>query len=254
MKNAILITLFAILLLSSCRRDLNRAVDLNGHSTTTQYTLDKTLPENLCGLITVEMIMDNFDVQKLDLDLEDDYSKCGYSWKKNNFEQLRDQQIEAVFDYAKRESGLTSKKGADTELSKVVNIESPYNTVQVGNFKKYKNLQEAVDQFTKYHQVPDKEEMNRLYNEMKKQIAKENAKNGLDANEIEEKLKFTYAKTLDFQTIDGVGDQAFYDYLDKSLDVRYGIISFKVYLDSEKDFETSIEIAKDLANAVWDKL
>lgn len=254
MKNAILITLFAMLLLCSCRRDLDHAVDKNGHTITTKYAVDKELPENLCGLITVEMITAKFDVQKLDLDLEDDYSKCGYSWKKDDFEKLRNQQIDAVFEYAKQESGLTSEKENSTRLTKAISIESPYNTIQVGDFKKYKNLQEAVDQFTKYHQVPDKEEMNRLYNEMKKQIVKENTENSLNSDDIQEKLEFTSARTLDFKTIDGIGDQAFYDYLDKSLDVRYGIISFKIYLDSEKEFEAGIEIAKELANAVWDKL
>lgn len=254
MKIKILVTLFGILLLFSCRRDVNSAVDLNGNVTTTKYTLDITLPNNLCGLISVDMIISHFDVQRIDLDLEDDYSKCGYSWKKPNFDELRERQINTVFEYAKKESRMSSDNEGDSSstLSDAIKTESPYNTIQVGNFKKYQSLQDAVDRFTMFHRVPTDEEVNRLHEEMKKQIDKENKNIG--TLKAENNFTIGISRKLKFKTIDGVGDQAFYDYLDRSLDVRYGLISFKVYLDSEKDLETNIEIAKELADAIWEKL
>lgn len=254
MKNVILITLFATLLLTSCRLDKNSALDHKGNVVTTQFTKEITLPENLCGLITIDMIMAHFEVQKNELDLEDDFSQCGYSWKKANFEELREQQINTVFSITQNGSEISSEEDDkfNTTMSDVIISESPYNTIQVGNFEKHDNLQEAVNRFTMLHRVPTKEEMNRLYNEMKKQIAKEHLNN--EAIDTDRVLALGVPKNMKFEKIDGIGDQAFYDYLDKSLDVRYGKISFKVYIDSEKDIDTNIKIAKELAEAVWEKL
>lgn len=253
MKNVILITLFATLLLYSCRRDINNAVFQKDAVETSQFTKEVILPDDPCKLITVDMVTAYFNVQQLGLDFEDNYSKCGYSWKKSNFEELRELQINAIFNYAKKESESTSTEDNSNEmLSDAIEIVSPYNTVQVGNFIRYKSLQDAIDRFTLLHKVPTKEEMDRLRREMKKQVSKENLKE--EALDIDIYSALKLSKNLKFKKIDGVGDQAYYDFFDKSLDVRYGIISFKLYIDSEKELETNIEIAKELADIIWKKL
>lgn len=242
MKSTILITLLSLLLLFSCRREINKSKAESGNGKFYKNTAEIELPENMCGLISVEEITSHFEVQKVDLDVEDDNSKCGYSWKKSNFEKLREQQIKTIYNFAKDESGLKldEERISNTTLSDIVESKSPYNTVQVGDFTKYNNLPKAIDYFTRIHKTPTKEEIKRL----KRKIEKEHP-NG-KVFEINRKMKF--------KKITGIGDQAYYNYSDMSLDIRFGILSFRIYIDSEKDLKTNIQIAKKLAKSVWKKL
>jgi len=68
------------------------------------------------------------------------------------------------------------------------------------------------------------------------------------------KLTGGIASSLKFTKVDGIGDQAFYDHLDKSLDVRFGTIAFSLTISTEEGLEKDIEVPKKLVKEVWDKL
>lgn len=249
--------MFSSALLFSCGSKENTAVDKEGNTVISIFSKKIDLPLNPCDYISREMVMAHFDVAESKLELDEDftdptsaYAKCGFKWKKSNYDELSKIHQDAMMNYMMH--GIEKKEGPKPKLSDLTRLESPYGTILVGNFKQYDDMQKALNGFSQSHHVPTKEEMAALNKEIDKQFAEK----GMDDNakKIGKSLTGGIAGGLKFTKIDGIGDQAFFDHLNRSLDVRFGTFTFKVYFDSELSFEENIEIAKKIAQAVWDKL
>ncbi|HLV41222.1 MAG TPA: hypothetical protein VKY37_02995 [Brumimicrobium sp.] len=252
-----ILTALTVFVLGACSSDESTVVGKDGKVVTSKYTKKITMPLHPCEHISREMLVNLFDVEESELELNEDfldpesyYAKCGYRWKKPNFEELEEKHRNAMMDYMMK--GVSKKEGAKTSLSDVMKLESPYGSVSIGHFKQYDKMKSAVNQFTQLHRVPTKDDMAHL----NKEIDKEFDEKKLDENskKLGKELSGGIASNMKFTEIDGIGDQAFFDHLDKSLDVRFGTFSFKVYIDSSQDFDSNVEIAKKIAQEVWDKL
>lgn len=209
-----------------------------------------SIPDDICGLVTKEMIFGWFDVDEAELEAEVDlssyspeYSKCGYTWKKENYEELTEKYMEYMM------AGVT---GGKVDIAEAARLESPSNSILVGGFKKYESAESAKSSFKNLHRVPSKEDLEKLKQEFDKKAETENLNER--QKEIGTELGGGIAAAMKFTPVSGVGEEAFYSELDKSLDVRYGAITFKVYVDTELGHEENIVIAKEIAGTVLEKL
>lgn len=259
MKHYALLIASISLLFSSCGSGGTTAVDKDGNIVASSYTKKVDLPVNPCEYITRKMVIAHFDVTEEDLELDENFSKinnssavCGYKWRKSNHEELEEIQRNVMLDYAMQ--GVTKREGSEgkIKISDLTKLESPNSIVQIGMFEQYDKMQTAVDRFIQLHRVPTKEDMAVL----NKEIDKEFKKKGLDekSKNMGKGLSGGIASSMKFTEITGVGDQAFFDHLNKSLDVRFGTLTFKVIIDSELSFDENVEIAIKIAKEVWDKL
>lgn len=227
-----------MLLHTSCSNDNSNT----GDSAKTK-SVKITVPEDICSLINMEMIQHYFDVVETDLemvlDLEnyEEYATCGYKWEKSNFEELKELRLEKMMAMSFQKEGE-----GKASVSDILELESPYSLVYVGKFKTYKDAKNAKDRFVQSHKVPTKEDMEHL----KKEINKSEELTE-DQKEMGNDFSGEIGSNLEFKKIVGVGDIAFYDYLNKSVDVLLSDISFSVLIDSEKPLEENIDIAKNIA-------
>lgn len=209
------------------------------------------IPEDICGIITKKTIFYYFNIDEsaIELELKEEisksnaqYSKCGYEWKKHNYEELN----KIYTDYL-----IQSTMSGEVNISEISKLESPSNTVQIGAFRIAKNLDEAKTDFKNQHRIPTEEDMEVLRKEIDK-----NEEGNLSSEEksIGKKLSENIASNLKFTPVEGIGDEAFYSHLDKSLDIRYDKMSFKVYIDTYLTMDENIEIAKKIAQEFLDSL
>jgi hypothetical protein len=148
--------------------------------------------------------------------------------------------------------GVQKKEGPKPKISDITKLESPFGTIMIGNFEQYEDLQKALDRFTQLHKVPSKEDMAALNKEIDKKFKEEGIED--NSKKVGKELVGGIAGGLKFTEIGGIAGQAYFDHLDRSLDVRFGTFTFSVVIDSELDFDENIEIAKKIAQEVWDKL
>lgn len=257
MKHSIIIIILTSLLLISCDAKENTAVDKFGNTVKSSFSKKITLPLNPCDYITRSMIMAHLDVDEASLELDEDYlepesayAKCGYKWKKSDYDELSKIHQDVMMEHMMHK--IQKNKGPQPKMSDITKLESPFGTVKVGNFKQYKNLQQALDRFTQAHTVPSKEDMATLNKEIDKKLKEEGFTES--SQKAGKELVGGIAGGLKFTKIDGIADQAYFDHLDRSLDVRYGTFAFKVVIDTELSFDENIAIAKKIAQEVWDKL
>lgn len=217
-------------------------------------TESKNIPKDVCDLLAKDLILRYFDVHGSQLELEEKYAgtnyhQCGFKWEKPNFEELKDRQREAL-DILMHDVAAYDDKDYTWELSisDVLMMESPYAFVQVGQFTKFKNVKEAESVFSILYDKPDGDEILRLNNAI---FTKEF---GLENLDIDQSNFKSLIEEFKFKKIKGIGDQAYYDMINKSINVRFGTLAFRVYIDSEFDISTNIEIGKSIALHVWEKL
>lgn len=252
MRYLILILASTTFFFTSCN---NEGGNENSNSSA-KYSKTIDLPLNTCDYINEETVLSRFDVKREELEFKDDnneksssYSKCGYLWKKTNYEELSAKRREMLMAYAMK--GV-KKNNIEVKMSDVMKLESPSNMLKVGHFKEYDNEKSAVSRFDNSHQVPTKKDIKKLHDE----IDKQGSESGLDekSKDMGKKLTSGIGGSLKFTEVNGIGDKAYFDHLDKSLDVRFGKYSFSVFIDTENDFDTNIEMAKEIAQEVWDNL
>lgn len=238
----------SILLLTSCSGE---GLNADGTpKTKSTKSVKVTVPDDICTLINKEMIQSHFDVQEADLEMELDaenykqYATCGYKWEKENFEELKNIQLETMMAMSFPKDGQEK-----STVSDILKLESPYSMVYVGKFKTYTDPKQAKSRFDQSHHVPTKEEMEHL----KKEIDK-NKEMTDEQKEMGQGLSGGIGANLKFQEVTGIGDAAYYDYLSKSVDVLLSDISFSVLIDSDKSLEENIDIAKLIATEVIKKI
>lgn len=255
MKHLAHALLLMLIFCVSCNSvDLDEMVEEKQKRSNDYHSKDITLPLNPCDYISRSMILSRFKVTSEELELKEEnvyintnnnYSKCGYTWKKSNYEELQNRLSEAMLDYATQRE---VKKGMNNEMefSKINQLESPNNSVQIGYFKEYKNSNQAKKDFENAHKVPSAKEIKMVYREFDKK--------SIQSKRIGHALSSDLVNNMKFTRVDKVGDAAFYDHLNQSLNVRFGTISFSVFIESESGFDTNIQLAKELALEVWNKL
>jgi len=225
MKNLILIITVIVLSFTSCNKSNN--------SDNSQFSKSISKSISPCDYIDKQMIVCHFGMSNTKLkfqDLNNESSnitaQCGYSWKKSNI----------------NDAGNTFQ----------TNRKSKNNHIKIGNFRTYDDIISAASDFKKTYWVTSNENVKKggiaLNNEESRDVLNEKLKN------LSDNFQVTSKGGLKLTEVYGVGDQAFYDHQNKSLDVRFGTLSFSVFIETEMDTETNILIAKKLALEVWEKL
>lgn len=218
MKLVLIILTSSFLFFTSCNK--------NGQDGRSKFSKDIDLSIDPCNYISKEMIVCHFGGSSSNLELIDDSnpnkisSACGYMWKKSDQDEIQVHRSKILL--------ASASKGANVESERISDFNqfnSPNNRVKIGSFTSYDDDKSAIRDF-KYAQIASTQREHKIENS--------NGSNILEIN--------------------GVGDQAFYNRVNKSLNVRFGTISFSVIVDTEFDTETNILIAKKLANEVWNKL
>lgn len=221
MKYSLFLLTAAFLFLTSC----------NKNSESSNFYKNVDLSANPCSYITKQMILCHFGVSTSKLELknvntqsDNNKSQCGYFWEKSDVEETQS---------GNNHSASTS------------------NHIKIGNFRKYNDEIAAVRDFKRNYWISSNEhttERNSDMNSRNHSILDESFRTMHDGLQREYNTDFKLTEVF------GVGDQAFYDHLNKSLDVRFGTFSFSVFIETEYDTETNILIAKKLAREVWEKL
>lgn len=257
MKRFIYILSATSLILCACNSGKQSNKEGNKEeASTSQFSKSITLPDDPCKFITKEMVTSNYNVTAdqleetgNDMDGYSQYETCTYSWKKKKYDSLQNKQIDMAMSAA---MGSKKKGGKKASIGDMMSVESPYNTLGVGKFRQYDDVKSAIFQFKNLHHIPSKEDMEKL----KKEFDKEAAKKGL--NEDQKKMGHGLSKgihsNLKFSKVEGIGDEAYYDYLDKSLDVRFGKVTFSLIISTEDGYKKDIEVAKKLVKKVWSQL
>ena len=203
----------------------------NKNSGNSDLYKDIKLSENPCDYITKQMILCHFGISKSKLELKDvktqsntDKSQCGYYWEKSTTDKAQ------VGD----NHSTTSR-----------------NHIKIGNFRKYNDKVTASRDFKRNYWISSNENITE-----KGSNSKGRSHSILDqsANKMYNELQKDYNTDFKLTEVYGIGDQAFYDHLNKSLDVRFGTFSFSIFIETEFDTETNILIAKKLVREVWGKL
>ena len=228
MKNLILIITVIVLSFTSCNKSNN--------SDNSQFSKSISKSISPCDYIDKQMIVCHFGMSKTKLKFQDLNNEsnsiaiqCGYSWKKSN-----------------------NNDGNHVRKTFHTNQKSKNNYIKIGNFRTYADIISAASDFKKIYWVTSNENVKMagiaLNNNESYDALNEKLNNSIDDFQGRSK------SGLRLTEVNGVGDQAFYDHLNKSLDVRFGTLSFSVFIETEMDTETNILIAKKLALEVWEKL
>lgn len=167
------------------------------------------------------------------------FKDFGFMWKKSNYEELKDQKINAILTHKSKDSATEQVNGSNEIYNVVSEYESPFGEVLVKNFRKYKDIKEAKQQFSLIHQN-----------------SKSNIDRALNYSKLTDKKAFEiprdkYSKLTE---IPGVGDEAYFDSSTHSLDIRYKDIAFMISIDSELDPSLNLEIAKEMAREILNEL
>ncbi|PWH85302.1 hypothetical protein [Brumimicrobium oceani] len=221
MKYSLFFITVTFLFLSSC----------NKNSDNNRYYKDVDLSENPCEYLTKQMVLSHFGISTSKLELKNvypqssnDISQCGYFWEKSQ----------------DAEHKISNKKS-----------EFANNHIKLGSFRKYKNEIAAERDFQRNYWISSNEDLKASTTDSGTgSYSTENP----NASSMHYGVQGNYNSDFKLTEVFGIGDQAFYDHLNKSLDVRFGTISFSIFIETEYDTETNILIAKKLAKEVWEKL
>ncbi len=225
MKYFILLFTVTVLSLTSC----------NKSGEDSRFSKNVNLPISPCDYITKQMIVSHFGVSKSKLELEgisnsssNKDPQCGYYWKNEN-----------------NASNSLIQSGH-------LGSESPISHIKIGNFRKYEDIHSAKRDFKKPYWVSSSGERNQQLT----YLVDDKNHDWLEEkyHKLNNDLSGEFIRDIKLKEVYGVGDQAFYDEENKSLDVRFGTFSFSIFIETEFDTETNILIAKKLANEVWEKL
>lgn len=243
--------LFAGLLLNtSCSSDSTNAD--GSAKTKSSNSAELTIPTDLCSLITKEMIQTHFGISADELEFKADtigsakYATCGYTWKKENYEELSKLRLDAAMAMSMPKEG--QKK---TTVSDMLKLEMPNGMVFAGKFKIHdkERSESAIEEFKRYHHTPTKEDLKNFKDEVQKSEELTD-----DQKDMGKDLGGGIGSNIKFKEVTGVGDLAYYAYLDRSVDVLVGDVSFSVIVDSDKSIEENIEAGKSIAQEIIDKI
>lgn len=227
MKNVLTLLVFFIFI-SSCSqlKKENARVDDKQLFSSVKGKERTKFPQQICPLISRTMVNNYFQVAEEELELIENswsaygnYLDCGFKWKKPNFEELQDKQYQALKTY-RHKGRWAGDKRVDTEFSSVPELgllESPYSEVLIGHFREFSTEKQAQNEFSMIYPTTEEEKTSSI-------------------------------------KIDGVGNQAYYDKENKFLDVRFGTLAFKIFIDSELDMDSTIQVSVKMAEEVYQSI
>lgn len=253
MKKVIIYSIGFAFMFSSCSDENGKNSTDSGNTKESIAQIDSDKFQEMalepCTLLSLEMVVEKFKVSAEDIEKKDHvskngklsaYSYCKYLWKKPNFEEIQERIVTKMIEAAK-------KRDTKNSIQTAMNMETPYFEVGVSNFKVYDSKEKATKYFSDANKVPEKKDLEKLNKAIDtvsdEKLSKEDKEMGND-------LVGGIASKMKFEKVEGVGDLAFWDYLDKRLNVLYGNvqIGFHVYISDDKD--ENIKLAKELANEI----
>lgn len=211
----------------------------------------KELAVEPCNLLTEEMITSRFEVGSEELENDNDFSKkgklspysvCKYSWKKPNFEEIQERNLEKLMESSKKSMETGDTKGS---MNTAMNLEKPKFFVGLTNIKIFENEEKAKKRFELLHQVPEKKDMEKLNQEIDKQDTLSD-----QSKEVGKNIAGGIASNMKFEKVEGVGTAAYWDFMSNKLDILYGTIQIGVVVHVSENHDQNVDAAKEIANEI----
>ncbi|MBW6481729.1 MAG: hypothetical protein K0B10_01590 [Vicingaceae bacterium] len=263
MKHPLYFTLTISLIFFSCSSNTEKTT--SDIIEQIENTLDKknevfeNLGKNPCNLISVELITKYFDVSESDLEKDErvnsekiswlDY--CTYRWKKPNYDEIKKRNTDLMIANTKKMMA-NKNNGVESAMKMATTMEKAEFSLGITNIKLYKTDEKALKSFKQSHTVPSDADMEKLDEEIEKQAADKKLSN--EDVDKGKKLAGGIQSNLKFQTVEGIGTTASWDFLAGRLDVLYGTIQFGVIIHTGEGLDNDIEKAKLIADEIISKL
>jgi hypothetical protein len=144
---------------------------------------------------------------------------------------------------------MEAAKSGDTKnsIQTAMEMETAYFVVGVTNFEVYESLDKAKTYFKNAHKIPEKKDLDKL-NKAIDTISDEKLSD--KEKEMGTDLVGGIVSKLKFDKVDGIGDLAYWDYMDNQLDVLYGNVQIGFIVYTSDVNEENIILAKELATEI----
>ena len=263
MKYPFFFILTLSLIFSSCNSDTEKATSdilkQIENNSDKKIEVFEDLGKNPCNLISVELVTKYFDVSESELEKDErvnseklswlDY--CTYRWKKPNYDEIKKRNTDLMT--ANMEKMMANKsKGVESAMKMATTMEKAEFSLGITNIILHKTDEKALKSFKQSHTVPTDADMQKLDEEIEKQ-AEENKLSTEDVDKGK-KLVGGIQSSLKFQTVEGIGTTASWDFLAGRLDVLYGTIQFGVIIHTGEGLDKDIEKAKLIADEIISKI
>ncbi|PKP43647.1 MAG: hypothetical protein CVT95_11990 [Bacteroidetes bacterium HGW-Bacteroidetes-12] len=263
MKHSFYLLLILSLFYFSCSSDTEKAtsdtlkqIESSSDKKTEAF---ETLGKNPCNLISAELVIKYFDVSESELEKDErvnseklswlDY--CTYRWKKPNYDEIKKRNTDLMIANTKKMMANKSKE-VESAMKIATTMEKAEFSLGITNIRLHKTDEKALKSFKQSHTVPSDADMLKLDEEIEKQAADKKISNE-DADKGK-KLAGGIQHSLKFQTVEGIGTTASWDFLAGRLDVLYGTIQFGVIIHTGEGLDKDIEKAKRIADEIISKI
>ncbi len=239
--------------LTSCQSETTRENGNESDDATAKVEVDVSKFEELavepCNLLTEEMVTSGYGVTAESLKLSKYSSKkgkvswtayCTYSWKKSNFDEIQKRTQEKM---------LEAMKSGDTKnaMSVAMDIEKASFEVGITNLKIYDDAEKAMNGFIQSHTVPDSKDVTKLNEAIDAESSDKLTKDG---KEVGKEMVGGIAANLKFEKIEGIGTNAYWDYLGNKLDVLYETVQIGIIMHISENHKENVAAAKKLAEEI----
>lgn len=211
----------------------------------------ENLGKNPCNLISVELVTKYFEVSEAQLEKDERVNNekiswldhCTYRWKKPNYDEIKKRNIKKMMD--------NSGKGVESAMKMATSLEQADFSLGISNIRLHKTEEKALKSFNQSHTVPSDADMQKFNEEVEKQAVEKKLSN--EDVDKGKKLAGGIKSSLKFQTVEGIGTTASWDFLAGRLDVLYGTIQFGVIIHTGEGLDKDIEKAKLIADEIISK-
>ncbi len=232
------------MILSSCGNGSNGSAE--AQTSSYQFSNFEELALDPCQIIHEDLVLEFFDVDPSNIQQDSyviggstisHYSYCNYEWSKPNADEI---------NRANRERMMAAMNDPDISVTDAaMQTISPVYRIGIASLRLFDNEEQAFNRFTMSHQMPTDEAMDEFRAELDQQLTDEEVSE--DSRELAGVLSEGIASAIKFTSVDGVGDLAVWDHLDKRLVVLAGRYQFGVNLDYYVTPEENIELARSIA-------
>jgi len=238
---------------NSCQSEENTDATNNSDNTSESTEVNTSKFEELavepCNLLTEDMVVSRFSVNKEALELSKYASSkgkiswtayCTYSWKKPNFEEIQKRTQEKMME---------AMKSGDTKnaMSVAMDIEKANFEAGITNLKVYDDAEKALKLFNQSHTVPEQKEVDQLNKAIDEETNPELTEEG---KEVGKDMVGGIASNLKFEQVEGIGTLAYWDHLGGKLDVLFGTIQIGIIMHISENHDENVAAAKALAEEI----
>lgn len=207
-----------------------------------------------CKLLTKDIITSQFDVTEDELEDESyvrktdkisSYDICKYLWKKPNYKEIEKRNQEKMMEHMTKSMKTGNTSGS---VDMAMSMEKPNFFVGVTNLDTYEDEEKAISRFDLLHKVPEKEDLEKLNEQIDKQDTLSN-----QGKDMGKDLAGGIVSNMKFEKVEGIGTAAYWDFMGNKLDILYGTVQIGIVVHISEDHEENVVAAKNIANEIMEQ-